>query len=145
MVVKTYRGQLADGGQDHLRLGTIKGKVGYRIVNLAIISSAPGTALSENVIKIYKSSQTVIDALVDMSDNELLGCAIYHETAGVYGLHTIFFETEIFNQDIYVTNSDSGATASSCNYYLELETIPLTDHGAEYTTLKDIRTQLKVS
>ena len=33
MVVKTFRGQLEDGGQDHIRLQTIKGKVGYRIVS----------------------------------------------------------------------------------------------------------------
>jgi len=31
MVVKTFRGLLADGGQDRIRLSTIKGKVGYKI------------------------------------------------------------------------------------------------------------------
>jgi len=139
MTIKTFRGLIADGAVDTVVLHTNDGSTGYRIVNLAIVSSAPGTALSENVIKIYKTPQTSVDALVNMSDNTLLGCAIYHETAGVYGLHTIFFENEIFNQDIYITNSDAGATASSCNYYLELEQITLDLNENTVATLKDIR------
>ena len=139
MPIKTFRGLIADGGQDTIVLHTNTGSTGYRIVKFAIVSSAPGTALSENVIKIYKTPQTSVDGLVNMTDNTLLGCAIYHETTGVYGLHTIFFENEIFNQDIYVTNSDTGATASSCNYYIELEQVKLDLGENTVATLKDIR------
>jgi len=138
-MIKTFRGLLADDGQDRIRLQTIKGKVGYRIVKLKIVTDAPATANSENVIKIYKEEQSAITATIDMTDSSLLGVAIYNEATGIYGVHTIFFDNEIFNQDIYVTNKDAGATASSCNYYIELEVIPLDDAGAEYTTLKDMR------
>ena len=44
MVVKTFRGLLADGGQDHIRLQTIKGKVGYRIVKYQLMGQKPAGA-----------------------------------------------------------------------------------------------------
>ena len=50
----------------------------------------------------------------------------------------IIFDNEIFNQDIYVTYYDA-SVGQPINYYIELEVIPLDDAGAEYTTLKDMR------
>ena len=31
-MIKTYRGNLADGGQDRIRLKTLKGEIGYKII-----------------------------------------------------------------------------------------------------------------
>jgi len=53
---------------------------------------------------------------------------------------TVIFDREIFNQDIYITQSEQSGS-QSLNYYLELEVIPLDDAGAEYTTLKDMRAE----
>ena len=147
MVVKTFRGLLADGGQDHIRLGTNKGKVGYRIVKLDIITPAPGTASAEHVVKLFNSFQSTIDALINFSDSDLLACAITHDYTSAHQkgwLQHIIFDNEIFNQDIYVTHSEASGS-SSVNYYIELEVIPLTDHAAEYATLKDIRTQRTIT
>ncbi len=141
-MIKTFRGLLADGGQDQLRLGTIKGKVGYRIVKFQIMPDDPNQAAVKYVTKIYKISQTTIDDSVDFSDPTLLAAASFNEAPSAQdqaGYSTIIFDKEIFNQDIYVTNSDTGGNNKAINYYLELETVPLTDQGAEYTTLKDIR------
>ena len=45
-----------------------------------------------------------------------------------------------FNQDIFVSNvAGAGQASTGVNYYLELEVIPLDEAGAEYTTLKDMR------
>jgi len=52
----------------------------------------------------------------------------------------VIFDSEIFNQDIYLTHTDTGG-AVACNYYIELEVIPLDDAGAEYATVKDLRTR----
>jgi len=136
MVVKTFRGLLADDGQDRIRLQTIKGKVGYRIVKFDIIDGAPGTLNSENVVKMYKTEQSTIDAVVNFTDSDLLGIAFYKPQVLT---RIIFFDSEIFNQDIYVTHKDISANNNPCNYYIELEVIPLDDAGAEYTTLKDMR------
>ena len=52
----------------------------------------------------------------------------------------IIFDNEVVNQDIYVTHTDETATLA-CNYYIEMEVIPLDDKGAEYMTIKDLRTR----
>jgi len=142
MVVTTFRGLLADDGQDRLRLSTIKGKVGYRIIKLQGFPKTPGTTAYEHVVKIYKDSQTAVDGVMNFSDSTLLA-GMYIE--GDYQLsssdqHTILFDNEIFNQDIFITHIDVNG-ALECNYYLELEVIPLDDKGAEYMTIKDLRTR----
>ena len=140
MVVKTFRGLLAHGGQDRIRLQTIKGKVGYRIVKFELVTASPGQASPEHVMKIYKTEQATPDALVNFTDSDLLAVGLYLENSGAwYGRTHTIFDNEIFNQDIYISQKDAGAGTLSCNYYLELEVIPLDDAGAEYTTLKDMR------
>ena len=144
MVVKSYRGLLADGGQDRIRLQTIKGKVGYRIKKLQVFVEKPGTTAQESIIKIFKVSDKTIDAEVDFSDQALLGVAhavVFNATASnnIVSQYDVIFEQEMFNQDIFIMHKDVDPSASSCNYYLELEVIPLDDAGAEYTTLKDMR------
>jgi len=143
MVVKTFRGLLADGGQDQVNLTTSKGKVGYQVKKFEIISHKPFTNNDEHIVKLYKNLQTTIDGVVNFSDADLVGVAIVNNSSAGYSnpsIPVIIFDQEIFNQDIYVTHwSDTGSDA--CNYYLELEVVPLNDAGAQYTTLKDIRSR----
>ena len=143
-MIKTFRGLLADGGQDRIRLQTIKGKVGYRITKLELFPSAPGVTVQESVVKVFKEFQSSITGTVNFTDSGMLAASYQRSPASVgtasgYST-TIFtiFDDEIFNQDIYITHDDN-ATGITCNYYLELEVIPLDDAGAEYTTLKDMR------
>jgi len=140
MVVKTFRGLLADSGQDRIRLQTIKGKVGYRIIKFELLGNLPGAQTQECVVKIYTGEQSSIDAEINFTDSQLVAAGIYHDNAAsIYPATLItIFDEEIFNQDIYVTARDTEG-AQSTNYYLELEVIPLDDAGAEYTTLKDMR------
>ena len=151
-MIKTFRGLLADGGQDHIRLQTIKGNVGYRIVKLQLIPRDPGFASQEAVLQIWKAKQTSVptgagSSAVNFTDTDLLAAAWLPQgnispaaTPGRGGIDVIF-DKEIFNQDIYITQTDNEGNSNSCNYYLELDVVDLTDMGAEYTTLKDIRTQ----
>jgi len=146
-MIKTFRALLADGGQDRIRLSTIKGKVGYKIIKFRILSYSPGDANSEHIVKVYNQEQATVptsSAKIDFTDTELLAVAYNKDSAsdssGAYYTPTVIFDNQIFNQDIYVTHTDNvGAVA--CNYYLELEVIPLDDKGAEYTTVKDLRTR----
>ena len=141
-MIKTYRGLLADNTQDRIRLQTIKGKVGYRIIKFQILPENPhNTNIVNHVVKLFKSSPTSVTADVNFSDSDLLGVATYTEDPGVRdmpGYGSVIFDQEIFNQDIFITNKELHNNLSS-NYYLELEVIPLDDAGAEYTTLKDMR------
>jgi hypothetical protein len=146
MVVKSFRGLLADGGQDQIRLQTNNGKTGYQIVKFELMGNEPGAKSLEGSCKIYKDKQTSVDNVVNFSETALLAAAEYHkEQNTAYPLSaSVIFDNQIFNQDIYVTWKDNTAD-EKINYYVELDVIPLTDQGAEYTTLKDIRTQLTIS
>ena len=142
MVVKTYRGLLAHGGQDRIRLQTIKGKVGYRIMKFEIMTDNPGTSDFESIVKIYKTEQSSVDGAVNFTEDTLLAAvtAAGDATSNNYPTHiTTIFDQEIFNQDIYVTHAEVSGNNPGSNYYIELEVIPLDDAGAEYTTLKDMR------
>ena len=138
-MIKTYRGSLANGGEDQLRLSTIKGKVGYQITKFQIVGAAPGAITQEAVVQIFKSSTTP-SGTVNFSDSDLLAVAVWRMDAQstTAASQTIIFDQEVFNQDIFIGATDTHG-GSACNYYLELEVIPLDDAGAEYTTLKDLR------
>jgi len=140
-MIKTFRGQIANGAQDTIVLHTNDGGTGYRIVKLETIDKDPGTNTMENVLKIYKVSQTSVSGTIDFSDNTLLAAAYFeNNTSGTYGSwKVIIFDSEIFNQDIYITSSDSSGNANAMNYYLELEQVKLDLNQNTVATLKDIR------
>jgi len=150
MVVKTFRGLLADGAEERIRLSTIKGKVGYKIVKFELFPTVVGSSEAgtehETLVQIWKEASPSTPGVADFTLNSLLGAACYiSEVSGspayVIGTNsTVVFDRVTFNQDIYITHVNNHTDASGINYYLELEVIPLDDAGAEYTTLKDMRT-----
>ena len=140
MPVKSFRGQIADGGQDTISLHTNNGSQGYRIKKFEIIDGAPGTINTEIVCKIYSVEQITIDALVDFNDQTLLGAAYYSRGAAMQPV--IIFDNITFNQDIYVTQEKAaGGDASDCNYHIELELVKLDLNQNTVATLKDIRNE----
>jgi len=139
-MIKTFRGLLAEDGQDRIRLQTIKGKVGYKIIKFQLMPIQPGITSAEHVAKIYTEQQSSVDETVNFTDSQLLAAAYYQSESSSYSdWTTIIFDNQIFNQDIYITHADSRENNVPVNYYIELEVIPLDDAGAEYTTLKDLR------
>jgi len=139
-MIKTFRSLLKSDGQDRIRLSTIKGKVGYKIIKCELLPQNFGASDYEAVVQIWKTEQTTPTNVIDFSDSDLLGAATWSSnsnvTTEVSGFN-VMFDNEIFNQDIYVTMKDT--QSGRINYYIELEVIPLNDAGAEYTTLKDMR------
>ena len=147
-MIKTFRGQLADGEQDRIRLQTIKGKVGYRIVKYQIMPHAVGDNNDqEHIMIIWNKERTSTEmgntttTRPNFTDSDLLAVAINMTdiSASLNYAESVIFDNVVFNQDIFISQRDIGGAAQACNYYLELEVIPLDDAGAEYTTLKDMR------
>jgi len=141
MVVKTFRGLLADGGQDRIRLQTIKGKVGYRITKFQLMPASPGTVDYESVVTITKTELSSVIGTVNFTDTDILATAFYmadNSSPNPNAPVTVIFDNEIFNQNIFISHK-ANTGSGEMNYYLELEVIPLDDAGAEYTTLKDMR------
>jgi len=140
----SYRGLMADLTQDTIPLHTNDGKTGYKIVKLEGIPNTPGTtAIQESVIKIYSIEQTTIDGTVDFSDGTLLGTLYVKMDASDEAPSTInvIFDNVKFNQDIYITHQDVSVGTESCNYYLELEQIDLTEDQALVAIVKNLRNE----
>jgi hypothetical protein len=142
MPLKSFRGLLADGGQDRIFLHTTDGKIGYKITKFEIMSQEPyGGGSGEHLVKVWSRKQVTIDGDVDFSDNTLLGAAIGNNSTSGYdnpNVTTVIFDSVIFNQDIYVTHHD-GQAAQACNYHIEVEQIALDLNENTVATLKDIR------
>ena len=143
-MIKTFRGILADGAQDTIRLSTKQGKIGYRIVKFNIFPNLPGTSDVESTLQVFKvkqSSVSTTQALVDFADGALIAVAYMAEGSGADQgplVSHVVFDQEIFNQNIYVTHTDT-AGSRLANYYLELEVMSLNDNEATVSTLMDIR------
>jgi len=139
-MIKTFRGLLADGAVDKIRLKTNKGEIGYRIVKFQVIAGAPGAAAYEAVVSISKTTFTPI-ATIDFTDGDLLAAAFYAGNAAAFNYPTsqvIIFDSEIFNQDIYIGNQD--LQNNTMNYYLELEQVQLNENQSTMATLQSLRT-----
>jgi len=144
-MIKTFRGLLADGGQDTINLHTNDGKTGYRVVKFQIMPHKFGTSGRdyESVVKIYKVEQASVDGDVDFSDQTLLGAAVAGGNADMTQYNTtpvIFFDNEIFNQDIYLTHQEKDGS-ESINYYIELEQMSLDLNESTVATLQSIRSK----
>jgi hypothetical protein len=142
--IVSFRGLLAHGAQERISLGTIRGQTGYRIIKFQLLTWVAGHSGSEteSTVKIYKIEQDIIDSVVNFSDNTLLGAGVlgYDADISIYPpTRIVTFDSEIFNQDIFVTHSNLHTDVAPVNYYLELEQMPLASDEATVATLKDIR------
>ena len=78
---------------------------------------------------------------IDFSNNRLLAVGIYsNQTDTTYYPDdmNIIFESEKYNQDIYIAHKQ-GTGSGECNYYLELKQMSLDLNEQTVATLKDIR------
>jgi len=147
-MIKSFRGLLADGEQETIRLSTNNGMIGYKIKKFEIIPEklyVSGSA--EHIIKIYSVEQLdaagapVVDGDIDFDNSLLLGVAAINNNSAGYQYPittTIVFDNVTVNQDIYVTHIDT-VSSDACNYYIELEQIKLDLSEATVATLKDMR------
>jgi len=142
-MIKTFRGLIADEGQDTIVLHTNDGSIGYRVVKFEIMTGEPHTAGTdtEHIVMIWKVARTATElgdtttTEPDFSNNQLLGVGL--SLNDVTGSGHGYWET----QDIYVTNREEGGSTIACNYYIELEQFKLDLNENTVATLKDIRNQ----
>ena len=140
-MIKTFRGLLADGAQDTIVLHTNNGTTGYRIVKFEVFANTPGTADYEGVTKVYTTSQTAIDGLVDFTDQTLIGSsylAMDNASPNPSASENVIFDNITFNQDIFVTYKAMTGSAA-INYHIELEQVKLDLSENTVATLKNIR------
>ena len=138
----SYKGTLAIGLEDEIQLKTIKGKVGYKISKFQIMSTTPGAGNFELTGKITKVTDPNIGPTVNFTDADLLAVALYHDADATSNgfTDTVIFDNEKFNQNIFVNITDASGNTTPANYYIELETMDLSDLETTMLTLKNLRT-----
>jgi len=139
-MIKSYRGLLADGGQDTINLHTNDGKTGYKITKFQVMTETFQNA--ELIVRIWKVPG--ITGNINFADNRLLAAAMYASPAAAEtnpaDSQTVIFDNEIFNQDIYVTNT-AVSSGQAINYYIELEQTDLTEDQALVAIVKNLRNE----
>jgi hypothetical protein len=129
----SFRGLLADGAQDKIRIEGATGEIAWRITKFNIFPNGPGLSTQESLVKIYREEQTAIDqnAYVDFTEDELLAAAYFVQ----YGLVAqgqssliVTFDNALFVRNIWVTHTDNDS-AVACNYYIELEEVKVSAAG----------------
>jgi len=138
-MIKTFKGKLAKGGQDTIRLSTNSGMIGYKIKKFQAMGTSENLAY-ESAIQLWTYKQDSTSSSIDFDNSELLAAILYGDSTGdgYHAVQTVVFDNVTFNQDIFVT-FDSVAASGDMNYYLELEQVQLDLSGATVATLMDMR------
>ena len=140
MPIKSFRGQLEDGGQTAIRLSTNKGQIGYKIKRFQVIDDEPGELEVEIVAKLHQFEQDTVNNTVNFNDPGLLGVVFYANQGNqaVVSSEVVIFDNVVFNQDVFIT-VDARESDPKINYYLELEQVKLSVDEAAVSTLKNMR------
>jgi len=150
MKIKTFKGKLDMGLQQKIHLSTNDGLTGYRINKFQIISETPGDGNSDMLGQIFLTDQTgSITTTVDFNNGDLLAVSFYQDGDGTrFNVNTenstIIFDSEVFNQDIFVNLTDAGGASIPGNYYIELEQMKIDLNTSTYITVKNIRSRTQV-
>jgi len=131
--VHSFRGLLSDGGQDEINLERQNVNLAYRVVKLNIIAQLPGTlGGQESTIMVWREEQTSIStttATIDFSNPDLLGVAYWNASDSPQYAQsiTVLFDNVLFSRNLYITHTDTHSSPgnNNCNYYIELEEVPV--------------------
>jgi len=140
---KTFKGKLADGTVERIRLSTNNGLIGYKIIKFQVMPVDPMVDNCESVLQVFSVEPDSASTTIDFDDPTMLA-SIYIEnhdgTSSGFSNFTnaVIIDNKVVNQDIYVTlASDPGSSGQ--NFYIELEQMKLSLNEATVATLKDMR------
>jgi len=124
----SFRGLLADGKQDKIRIEGATGEIAWRITKFGIMPSS-FNATDEYNMMIWREEQTTPGSYINFNNDELLAVAYIETVAGAAeGVSpVVIFDNALFTRNIYVTHASQ--SASTCNYYIELEEVKVSAAG----------------
>lgn len=125
----SFRGLLADGGQDKIRIQGATGEIAWRITKFQVMPPQASVNV-EATVKIYREEQSSIVNTVDFTEDELLAAAILNDdTSNAFQAPPkIIFDNALFVRNIYVSQKGADHTAD-VNYYIELEEVKVSAAG----------------
>jgi len=128
----SFRGLLADGKQEKIRIEGATGGIAWRITKFQVMTKEPGDTAQDLVVKIYREEQSSVPssgATIDFEDNELLAAAHYSQSTTNFSSYlSVVFDNALFSRNIWVTATDNDGS-DSANYYIELEEVKLSQAG----------------
>jgi len=133
--VHSFRGLLADGGQQRIRIQGPVGAIAWRITKLELMPNLPGDGTQESLVKIYREEQDTVPltgATVDFAEDELLAAAFVGQTStgSQYPpVQHVVFDNILFVRNIWITHTEQTGNTNSCNYYIELEEVKVSAAG----------------
>ena len=138
-MIKSFRGKVADGEIQRIKLSTSNGLTGYKMVKLFIVGEDPEAETEEFTVKVFTIEPSSVTASIDFNDPTLLAMAYLDQNSSSADQPPplIVFDQMKFNQDIYVTNKSAGGRTA--NFYIELEQFKFDINEATVATLKDMR------
>jgi hypothetical protein len=125
--VHSFRALLGDGGQDEIHLERSNVNLAYRIIKFELVANKPVTSANECVVQVWRESQSSISSEIDFSVPDLLAAGVYsNQTDTTYYPDdlSIIFDNVLFSLNIFVTHKNESGS-ESCNYYIELEEVPV--------------------
>jgi len=127
--VHSFRGLLADGGQDEINLERSNVNLAYRIVKFETILRIPASQHA-SVIQIFREEQTTVPTsggFIDFNDTDLLAASLFisGNLASETYYQSVIFDNTLFSRNIYVTHTENDGGDYSMNYYLEIEEVPV--------------------
>tara|TARA_Y100001963_G_scaffold87576_1_gene121064 strand:- start:842 stop:1303 length:462 start_codon:yes stop_codon:yes gene_type:complete len=150
-MIKTFRGRLADGEVQRIRLSTNKGEIGYKCIKFEAFPCNPAADNSENVLMLWRQKADAENADivpsatnpgVDFSAPGLLAILYISNHGGeenYFSKDTVIIDSQKVNQDVFVTSKIHTLGSDGMNYYIELERMKLDANEATVATLKDMR------
>jgi len=127
----SFRGLLADGGQDKIRIEGATGQIAWRITKFELLPyNVATTASKELIVKIYREEQSAITESVDFTQDELLGAGIFTDGNNPIYANSIvtIFDNALFVRNIWISLKDANGS-ERCNYYIELEEVKVSAAG----------------
>ena len=128
--VHSFRGLLADDGQDEINLERQNVNLAYRMIKFEIIPEKPGGLSAEHVMQVWREEQNTTSIDYDeikFTDPDLLAAGFVNNATGgdTYpSQQHVIFDNILFSRNIYVTMGLRAGTGS-CNYYIEIEEVPV--------------------
>ena len=135
---------LAISDVEKLRLKTKDGKTGYQITKFQTINNRPGAQDSTSITTIYKKEGSIAAGIerIDLSNPNVIAVAYQKNGDGSTETDatTIIADPMVFNQDIFITAGNPDGGTDPINYYIEIETMNISDIESTQLTLQSIRT-----
>ena len=124
----SFRGLLNDGDVKEIDLERQNMNVAYRITKFEILPETVYTFASFSMLVWRESQASVLSsASIDFNDTDLLAAGAWAFGSGEGNIQSnIIFDNVLFSRNIFVTLTEETTSDLKCNFYLELEEVPVT-------------------